>query len=166
MSNDRELEKKLWKALRSDRTVMLGLAGPDARTRPMTALLDGDDNPYRGPLWIFTARDNALAEAVAGGPLPAVASFADKGHSLFAVIHGTLSADHDRTVVDRLWNPFIAAWYDGKDDPALALLRLDPDSAEIWADANSLIAGLKMLLGIDPRSDYQDKVAEVPLGTG
>jgi hypothetical protein len=27
----------------------------------------------------------------------------------------------------------------------------------------SLVAGVKMLLGIDPKKDYQDKVAEVKL---
>jgi hypothetical protein len=45
----------------------------------------------------------------------------------------------------------------------LALLRLDAERAEIWLDEYSLVAGVKMILGIDPKKDYQDKVAEVKL---
>jgi len=66
--------------------------------------------------------------------------------------------------VDRLWNRYIAAWYEGgKDDPKLALLRLDPETAEIWTDASSFIAGIKLMLGIDPKQDYKDQVAKVSL---
>jgi general stress protein 26 len=67
-------------------------------------------------------------------------------------------------MVDRLWNRFIAAWYEGgKDDPKLALLRLDPDRGEVWLGGSSVVAGIKMMLGMDPKRDYQDKVAKVDL---
>jgi general stress protein 26 len=67
-------------------------------------------------------------------------------------------------VVDRLWNRFVAAWYErGKDDPKLALLRLDPDRGQIWLDGSSLVAGIRMMLGFDPKEDYRDNVAKVNL---
>ena len=92
------------------------------------------------------------------------ATFGSKGHDLFATIHGTLQVDNDRAVIDRLWNRYVAAWFDGgKDDPKLTLLRLDPERAEIWGDASSLVAGIKLLLGVDPKQEYKDKVAEVSL---
>jgi hypothetical protein len=50
-----------------------------------------------------------------------------------------------------------------QDDPKLQLIRLDADSAEIWLNENSLFAGIRMLLGSDPKEDYKDKVAEVSL---
>jgi general stress protein 26 len=72
--------------------------------------------------------------------------------------------DNNRATIDKLWNRFIAAWFEGgKDDPKLALLRLDAERAEIWVDASSLVAGIKLLLGGDPKKDYKDKVAEVEL---
>ena len=72
--------------------------------------------------------------------------------------------DNDRAVIDRLWNSFIAAWFkDGKSDPKLALLRFDAERAEIWENEFSLVAGIKLLIGIDPKKDYKDKVAEVRL---
>jgi general stress protein 26 len=67
-------------------------------------------------------------------------------------------------VVDRLWNRFVAVWYEGgKDDPNLALLRLELDRGQIWLDGSSLVAGIKMMLGFDPKKDYKDNVAKVNL---
>jgi general stress protein 26 len=56
----------------------------------------------------------------------AIATLTSKGHNLFATVHGSVSLDCDRATIDRLWNRFVAAWYEGgKDDPRLALLRLE-----------------------------------------
>ena len=161
MPTPQELEAKFWKALGKDMTVMLGLDGVEGgHTRPMTAQFEEDSSP----IWFFTAKDNAMVEALGGGSKRAIATFASKGHDLFATVQGTVTVDTDRAVIERLWNPFVAAWYEeGKDDPKLALLRLDAESAEIWENGNSLIAGAKMLMGIDPKKDYQHKVAEVSL---
>ena len=131
----------------------------DGHARPMTAQVEAD----RGPIWFFTARDNTLVQNLANGDR-AIATFTSKGHDLFATIHGSVRFDNDRAVIDRLWNRYIAAWYQGgKEDPKLALLRLDPERAEIWLDASSLVAGIKMLFGADPKADYKDRVAEVRL---
>lgn len=156
-----ELEARFWKALKSDMTVMLGLAGvAEGHTRPMTAQLDGE----RGPIWFFASRDNALVSKL-GKKKRAVATFASKGHDLFAAVHGDLSVDEDRETIDRLWNRFVAAWFEGgKDDPKLRLLRLDPDEAEIWRDGSSLVAGIRLLLGADPKERYKENVAKVRLG--
>jgi general stress protein 26 len=160
MPTQQEFAERFWKALRSDMTMMLGLDGiEDGHARPMTAQVEGD----HGPIWFFTARDNALVQLLGRGDR-AIATFASKGNDLFATVQGRLSLDNDRAVIDRLWNRFVAAWFEGgKDDPKLALLRLDPESAEIWLDASSMVAGFKMLIGIDPKQDYKDKVAEVEL---
>jgi hypothetical protein len=42
-------------------------------------------------------------------------------------------------------------------------LRLDAEQAEIWLDGSSLVAGIKMLLGVDPKESYKDQVAKVSL---
>jgi general stress protein 26 len=162
MTSPAEIREKFWKAVKSDRTVMLGLTGvEDGMSQPMTAqLMDGADE---GPIYIFTAKDTDLAEAL-GERHDAIMHFADKGHDLFAAVHGQLIADNDRATIEKLWNPFVAAWFEGgKDDPNLQLLRFEPEEAKIWLNENSMFAGVKMLLGRDPKKDYQDKVAEVRL---
>ena len=162
MPSDEEIEAKFWKALRSDRTIMLGLDGvEDGHARPMTAQVDGDED--RGPLYVFTSKDNRILELLPKNNR-AIATFVSKGHDVWATIHGSVSVDNDRATIDRLWNPYVAAWYEhGKDDPKLALLRIDTEKAEIWLDGSSLVAGVKALLGVDPKQDYKDKIAEVTL---
>lgn len=165
MASPQELKEKFWDRLKSDRTMMLGLDGvEDGHARPMTAQVEGE----HGPIWFFTAVDNAIVQKLEGGDASfsdrAIATFVDKGHDVFATVHGALRLDTDRATVERLWNRFVAAWYEGgKDDPKLRLLRLDPERAEIWLNENSLFAGAKMLLGVDPKQDYKDKVANVRL---
>jgi general stress protein 26 len=93
-----------------------------------------------------------------------LAHFASKGHDLFASIHGELSVNNDRAQLDRLWNRFVAAWYPGgKDDPNLVLIRFDVEHAQVWLNESSLLAGVKILLGKDPKKDYRDKVGDVRL---
>jgi general stress protein 26 len=160
MPTPQELQADFWDALKSDRTMMLGLAGVDeGHTRPMTAQFENN----RGPIWFFTSRDNGIVQNL-GQSSRAIATFSAKGHGLFAAVHGGLAINNDRATIDRLWSPFVAAWYEkGKDDPKLALLRFDAERAEIWQDGSSVVAGIKMLFGSDPKKDYKDKVAEVAL---
>jgi general stress protein 26 len=153
MPTPHDLEMKFWAALRSDKTVMLGLAGADdGHTRPMTAQVEGD----RDPIWFFTTKDAAIATDLGNGRR-AIAAFTSKGHDLFATIHGGLR-------IDRLWNSHIAAWYDGgKDDPGLTLLRLDAEKAEIWRDGSSLLDGIRMLFGGDTKQAHKENIAVVDL---
>lgn len=161
MPTPQELEAQFWKALKSDMTMMLGIDGvEDGHARPMTAQVE-DDRP---PIWFFSASDNGLVQIVASGVNRAIATFASKDHALFATLHGSLWIDNNRTVIDRLWNTYVAAWYEGgKADPKLRLIRFDADRAHIWENATTLYAGIKLLLGADPKKEYKDKVAEVPL---
>ena len=160
MSIAEDLQAKFWKALHSDRTMMLGLDGvEDAHPRPMTAQAEGD----HGPLWFFSSVENGLVEHLGKGH-HAVATFVDKGHDIFATVHGSLMLDNDLATIERLWNPHVAAWYEGgKTDPKLRLLRLDPTNAEVWLNESSVFAGLKVLLGSDPKQGYKDKVATISL---
>ena len=123
MPTEAEIEAKFWKALKSDMTGMLGLVGAEeGHAQPMTAQLD-DDRGGRGPIWFFSAKDVDLVREMGTGARAGL-QFASKGHDLFASVEGMLVPDNDRATIDRLWNPFAAAWYEGgKDDPQLALLR-------------------------------------------
>ncbi|MES1263190.1 MAG: pyridoxamine 5'-phosphate oxidase family protein [Peristeroidobacter soli] len=160
-----KLESKLWKALKDDRTVMLGLAGvEEGHSQPMTAQTLHDEDE-RGPIWFFTSKDTDLVKAL-NESHRSVVHFSSKGHDLFASLHGELTLDNDRQVIDQLWNSFIAAWYEGgKDDPKLQLLRLDPERAQVWLNENNLWAAVKLMLGRDPKQEYKDKVGDVRLGS-
>jgi general stress protein 26 len=164
MTSDRDIEAKFWKALKSDMTLMLGLVGETMHSQPMTAQFDKDAVPGDHTVWFFTAKSTDLARAMGDGHR-AMAQFAAKGHDLFACIEGKLSRSTDPVMIERLWSPFVEAWFKGgKSDPDLLLLRFDPSSAQIWLNENSLFAGIKLLLGRDPKDEYKDKVSEVRYG--
>jgi general stress protein 26 len=156
-----ELEEKLWKSLKSDRTVMLGIDGAEeGHMRPMTAQFEAPGSD----IWFFTSVDNHLVGMLPASGAKAAATFTSKDHAIFACLHGHLRIDTDRAVVDRLWNPFVAAWFEhGKDDPKLRLLRFEPENAQVWENESSFLAGVKLLLGIDPKRSYEDKVANLDL---
>ncbi len=166
-----ELKQLFWKELQDSPFVMLGLQGvEDSRTRPMTAQVDvpeDGDKQDGGGMYFFGSKTESLVTAM-GQTHKAVATFAAKGHKLFAHIHGQLVLDQDRAVIERLWNPIIASWYkDGKDDPDLALIRFDTSKAEIWkaeTGATLKAAAMKALFNVDPGKEQQkDNRADVKL---
>ncbi|HET9231620.1 MAG TPA: pyridoxamine 5'-phosphate oxidase family protein [Vitreimonas sp.] len=165
MTTDAEIREKFWKHLKSDRTIMLGLIGnPEGHSQPMTAQLD-DDDAESGPLWIFSSKDTDLVKSIGGGAR-GMAQFVSKGHDVFACFDCDLTLTNDRATIDRLWNPWVAAWFEGgKDDPKLQLIRVDPHNAQIWLNENSLFAGVKLMLGADPKREFKDKVADTNLGS-
>ena len=160
MATPETLERALWKGIEDDRTLMLGLSGRDEHMKPMTALFEDG----RGPLWVFTSADNGIVQALGAGSAKAHACYVGKGHDLFACIDGPIRVDNDAAVIERLWNPFIAAWYEGgKTDPSLRLLRFDAEHAHVWQNESTLMAGIHLLFGRDPKKTYADKTAEVDL---
>ena len=164
MANDREIEEKFWDALKDSPFIMLGVEGArDGATQPMTAVFEDADRDA-GLLWIFTAKDHDLTRAM-GESNRAIASYAAKGHGLFASLRGTLQMVNDRGTIERLWNPFLGQYYEGKDDPKLALVRFDVDDAKIWlSDVEGLLKpAFNKLLGRKPEAGMKEKVAEASL---
>ena len=156
-----ELKGLFWKELAESPFMMLGLQGvEDSRTRPMTAQVDASEDGDKedgGTIYFFGAKSESFVKAL-GESHRAVATFTGKGHHLFAHVHGSLEPVNDRSIVDRLWNPYIAAWYkEGKDDPELQLIRFDAERADIWkAEAGStLVAAALKMVGRNPGEEQQ-----------
>ena len=164
MADDREIEEKFWKELKHSPFLMLGVEGArDGATQPMTANFEDQDRDA-GALWFFTDNKHDLVKAL-GASDRAIASYTAKGHDLFASLRGTLAIDNDRATVDRLWNPFVAEWYEGKDDPKLTLLRLDLEDAKVWlSDTEGFLKPVfNKLFGRKPEAGMDRKVAELSL---
>ena len=127
----REAEEEFWNHLEKSNTGMLGLDQPGYHAQPMTAFREGET----GTIWFFTRDDTDLArDAGVGGGQSAMFHYGSKDQNVWACIHGELSVQgHDREVIDRYWNPVLAAWYPGgKDDPHLTLLRFKAEDGRIW----------------------------------
>ena len=162
MADTREIEEKFWSELKASPFVMLGVEGTRAgATQPMTVMFEDQDRDA-GQLWIFTAKDHDLTRAM-GQSNRAIGSFSAKGHGLFASLRGTIEIVSDPSTIDRLWNPIIAQWYEGRDDPKLALIRFDVEDAKIWlSDVEGFLKpAFNKLLGRKPEAGMKEKVAEV-----
>ncbi|MDE2620494.1 MAG: pyridoxamine 5'-phosphate oxidase family protein [Sphingomonadales bacterium] len=148
-----ELRLKFWHALADSPFVMLQLDRSAESAAPMTAQLDRDAHHA---IWFFTARDNHFAAAG-----PATATFAAKGHDVFARFTGTLTEETDRGRLDKQWNNTVASWFaGGKDDPNLLMLRMDLGPAAIWAGEAGAINAMKMALALDVTASIKGGYAE------
>lgn len=154
--NPQELKEKFWKALSSSPYVMLQLDQDPDSAAPMTAQLDKDAD---SAIWFFTSRDNRFAAMGA-----ATATFASKGHDMFARFAGTLTEETSRARLDEQWNNFVQAWFPGgKDDPNLLMLRMDLGDASIWAGELGALNTVKMALGMDVTDDVKGGFAKTTL---
>ena len=94
----------------------------------------------------------------------AVATFAAKGHDLFATLHGRLVST---TTAPRSTGCGTASWRRGskaaRTIPSSLCCGSTPRTRRSGSTQSSFLAGIKMLLGADPKEDYKDKVAEVEL---
>lgn len=121
------IERRLWNEIENHQVGMLGVVGGEAHhLQPMTAFVESGAKR----LWFFTRRDTDLVREIGPGHQ---AMFVLQQRDFRACIGGRLSVRHDRNRMDRYWNAVVAAWYpEGKDDPALTLLSLDCDDAQVW----------------------------------
>jgi general stress protein 26 len=162
MADDTEILEQFWDALEDSPFVMLGLdQARGSAMQPMTAQFEDQDRE-RGCVWFFTAKDHDLTKAL-GQDNRAIASFASKDHDLFASLRGRLILDNSRSEIDRLWNPIVAEWYEGKHDPKMALLRFEVDDAKIWQSdiGGFLKPAFNKLFGRKPEVGMKEKVTEV-----
>jgi general stress protein 26 len=133
-----DAEQAFWDHLKKSNTGMLGLDQPGYHAQPMTAFRDEET----GTIWFFTRDDTDLAkDAAVGSGQSAMFHYGSKDQHVWACIAGELSVHgHDRGIIDRYWNPVLAAWYpDGKDDPKLTILRFDAGDGRVWVSDGGLM---------------------------
>ncbi|HEC73254.1 MAG TPA: general stress protein [Methylophaga aminisulfidivorans] len=127
----KNMRKTMWEAISNSPFLMISLNHTLQHSEPMTAQLDKDAD---SEFWFYTTKTNRIAE---GGP--AKASFMSKDHKVFASIRGTLVPETDKAIIDKYWSNMAASWYDeGRDDPALLMMRFELDDAEVWVSDPSI----------------------------
>lgn len=103
-------------------------------SRPMAVQQVEDD----GTIWFFADDTSPKADQLEVDPTVNVA-FTSKG--TWVSVAGRATVVEDQAKIDELWNKGVEAWFpDGKDSPGVALLRIDPDSAEYWDSPGSKIS--------------------------
>lgn len=95
-------------------------------SRPM-AVQDVEDD---GTLWFFADDTSPKAEQLQADPTVNVALTSS---DTWVSIAGRASIVEDPAKIHELWNKGVEAWFpDGPDAEGVALIRVEPDSAEYW----------------------------------
>ncbi|QPH54991.1 pyridoxamine 5'-phosphate oxidase family protein [Pontivivens ytuae] len=126
-------EAQLWEQLADQTAGMLGLHGVDQHMQPMAHIVDRDAKA----LYFFTKKSTDLVRAMGPNSMAHFTLISDD-HDYHACMKGPLVLDNDEAKIEKMWSNVVAAWYEqGKDDPDLALIRMDLQDAAIWASTNS-----------------------------
>lgn len=108
----------------------------DLHSRPMS--VNGDIDPD-GTLWFFTNVSSHKVSEISRSPKVNV-SFADPDNQHYVSISGNAELVRDRNKIEELWKPEFKMWFpEGKDDPQIALLRVNLEKAEYWDSPSSTI---------------------------
>ena len=123
-----------WKRIGDTQAGMLGLAS-DGELVPMSPNLRDDND---GKIYFITAKGTDLVEKTKDVALPARFVAAEGKSGLYCNIEGTLEMCHDSAIVDELWSPIAAAWFDeGREDEDIRLLAFTPKSGAAWFSTTS-----------------------------
>jgi general stress protein 26 len=128
MTDDTDLET-IRSIIDAAKVAVLTTTSPsgELHSRPLAVL----DDVFEGSVWFFTQDPSPKSDDIAANPEVNVAYADGKGYLSIA---GTATIEHNPTRIDQLWNPMAEAWFEkGRDDPSVALLRVDARSAEYWS---------------------------------
>jgi general stress protein 26 len=110
--------------------------GGDLHSRPMSSNGDIDAD---GDIWFFTNASSHKVSEIAKRPKVNV-NFSDPDNQRYISVSGTAQLVRDRAKIDELWRPEFKIWFpEGKEDPEVALLRVNLEKAEYWDSPSSTI---------------------------
>jgi general stress protein 26 len=139
---------------------MLTTLTPDGsmRSRPLqTLLMDA-----QARLWFFVEAQSPKTEEMEAHDHQVCLSYADPEKMSFVSVSGTGRVVRDPERIRELWTPLAKAWFPrGVDDPALALLEVRLDKAELWdspGSATMRMSGLMKALATGERAAVGDNV--------
>ena len=108
----------------------------DPHSRPMSS--NGDIDPD-GDLWFFTNLSSHKVTEIENSPKVNL-SFADPENMRYVSITGVAQLVRDRKKIEELWRPQFKIWFPkGKEDPEIALLRINLEKGEYWDNPSSTI---------------------------
>jgi len=108
---------------------------------------------YEGRLWFFSEADSTRNAHINADPRVQLI-FTNTPEMEFLTVFGTASISTDKALIDRLWNGMLEAWFDGKDDPKVSLICVQPAAAHYWdTEDGNLVTMAKILTRAATGSD-------------
>ena len=132
--NRNEAQAKLWAMIKDIKVAMLtSWDGQQMHSRPM----HGYQEEFEGRIYFFIKQASGKTAEI--GRFDKInLAYADIAHNNYVSIAGAGRIVTDRARMEKYWSPMVSAWFPkGLDDPDLALLEVDVDSAQYWDSTDS-----------------------------
>ncbi len=125
---------KLWELIKATKFAMLTTDDEgELRSRPMVA----NQSSFDGTLWFFTRASAHKVDEVRSDHRVGV-SYADPDSQNYVSMSGRATLVRDKAAIDAHWAESLRTWFPkGKDDPDVALLKVEVTQAEYWDAPNS-----------------------------
>ena len=139
--SDPEHKQKIWNLIKDIKTGMLTTRnGEELRSRPMVLVQD----EYDGTLWFYTNLESEKVFELESDNDVCV-SFADADDHVYVSLTGVGRAIRDKTLIEKYWNPFVAAWFpDGKESQDVGMLEIKVQKGEHWnSDSSKMVKSAK-----------------------
>lgn len=136
LTRDEKIEK-LGSMIQDIRMAMLTTADPDGqlRSRPMATL----SHKFDGRLYFFTQEHSGKVASIEQDQHVNLA-YSNPDKQNYISVSGRGSISQEKALIEELWSPAMKAFFpEGLEDPELALITVDVDSAEIWDSPPSMI---------------------------
>jgi general stress protein 26 len=105
--------------------------GQKPHARPMQ-IAEVDDT---GEVYFATSMDSAKLRDIETDPQIMVVM---QEGSTYISLAGAAYPSTDRALIDRLWSEAWQVWFpEGKDDPNIVILRVEPEEAEYWDNSGA-----------------------------
>jgi general stress protein 26 len=103
--------------------------------------VDGD-----GSLWFFTGLNTEHSAQILEDPRVQLI-FNNASKYEFLTVFGEAELLRDVEKIHELWKPMVKAWFpDGKDDPNLTMIRVDPKKVHYWDTKDGKLVVLAKIL--------------------
>lgn len=138
-----EHKQKIWNLIKDIKTGMLTtLHGGELRSRPMVLVQD----EYDGTLWFYTDLTSEKVLEVERDH-DVCLTFADPDSQTYVSLTGIGRATNDKTLINKYWNSFVAAWFpEGKDAANVGMLEIKIQKGEHWnSDSSKMMKSVKTL---------------------
>ncbi len=140
-NSHQDVVKKLGELIKATKVGMLTTVADEQgtlRSRPMAT----QQVEFDGDLWFLTSIDSAKANEIEKDHRVNI-SYADSSDNRYISVSGTARVFRDQKKIKSLWSAWYKAWFPkGIDDPSIAVLRVQVDSAEYWDGPSSSIVQL------------------------
>lgn len=126
--------------------------GDGESTRPMST--QGVDQ--QGNIWFFSDKTSLKNAEIKEDPHVRL-YYSKPGDSAFMVLNGEAEILFDRDLIEKYWSAHVKAWFDGKDDPNISLIKVNTKTAYYWdVEGNKMVNFFKFLASMATGAELLD----------